>query len=143
LPEVRRMRETALASASRSPVRWRPAAAAAMLAATLGAGVWISRTPADPGPPPVREAAPAAKRYATKVGERLNVRLEDGSIVALNTATVLEVAYSPGRRDVRLVRGQALFEVARNHDRPFIVTAGDRRVTALGTAFDVRVDGGA
>jgi transmembrane sensor len=41
---------------------------------------------------------------------------------------------------IRLVAGQALFRVAKDKTRPFIVTAGDRTVTALGTAFDVRLE---
>jgi len=52
---------------------------------------------------------------------------------------VLEVAFSERRRDVRLVSGQALFKVAKDEGRPFIVSAGDRRITATGTSFDVRV----
>ena len=112
---------------------------AASVAALVLAGVWAVNLP----PAPVSEApvtAVAAQRYVTGVGEQRTVRLADGSIVALNTASVVEVAYRPGRRDIRLLQGQALFEVAHNPQRPFVVTAGDRVVTALGTRFDVRLD---
>lgn len=78
--------------------------------------------------------------YETAIGERSTVRLADGSTVTLNTASRIEIDYSPGTRGVTLARGQALFEVAKDADRPFVVTAGDRTVTALGTAFDVRLD---
>jgi transmembrane sensor len=59
----------------------------------------------------------------------------------LNTGSLVEVAYTAARRDLRLLRGQAIFEVAHNPDRPFVVTAGARRITATGTAFDVRLYG--
>jgi transmembrane sensor len=51
----------------------------------------------------------------------------------------VSVNYGPGRRDIRLYEGQAYFKVAHDASRPFVVTAGDTRVTALGTEFDVRL----
>ena len=152
-PEVRRMRDAALAAplqARRITIFWRTAAAAAIV--LLGVGTWsIAPRPSERTVPAldatIQGAAPAApapsaRRYATAVGERSKYTLEDGSIVSLNTNTVLEVAYSRDERSVRLLQGQALFEVAKNRNRPFVVLAGDRRVTAVGTAFDVRVDDG-
>lgn len=79
--------------------------------------------------------------YETGVGERLVINLKDGSQVTLNTGSLVEVAFSATERDVRLLRGQALFEVAKDHTRPFVVTANNRRLVAVGTAFDVRLDG--
>ena len=55
--------------------------------------------------------------------------------------SVLKVAYSDNERGVRLLRGQALFDVAKNKRVPFQVYAGDRRITAVGTVFDVRLVG--
>ena len=78
--------------------------------------------------------------YETEVGERSTVTLSDGSVVVLNTASRIKIDYSADRRGVTLTAGQALFEVARDPDRPFEVLAGDRRIVALGTAFDVRLD---
>lgn len=78
--------------------------------------------------------------YETAVGERSAVTLRDGSIMVLNTDSRVEVNYTPAARELTLVSGQALFEVSSDPDRPFIVTAGDRRIVAVGTAFDVRVD---
>jgi len=78
--------------------------------------------------------------FQTAVGEQSTVTLSDGSKVTLNTHSRLVVNFTDARREVTLVAGQALFEVARNAARPFVVTAGSRRVTALGTAFDVRLD---
>ncbi len=77
--------------------------------------------------------------YRTAVGERLVVTLDDGSVLTLNTASRALVQYQDGIRGVNLMRGQALFEVAKDPAHPFVVTAGGRKVTALGTAFDVRV----
>jgi len=67
------------------------------------------------------------------------VALEDGSTVQLNASSAIAHDFDAARRTVRLLRGQAFFEVARDPDRPFTVEAGDVRVTALGTAFDVRL----
>lgn len=83
----------------------------------------------------------ADQTYATAVGEKTTVTLPDGSVVTLNTDSVLRTAASRDRRLVYLDRGQAFFRVAKNPDRPFIVSAAGRQVTAIGTAFDVRVDG--
>lgn len=136
--EVRAMREAALAAAPPRRPAWRAwGAMAASVAALMLAGVWAVNLPEAPQSP---VATVATQRYVTGVGEQRTVRLADGSTVALNTASVVEVAYTPGRRDIRLLQGQALFEVAHNAQRPFVVTAGDRVVTALGTRFDVRLD---
>ena len=87
----------------------------------------------------MRAAIKGETIYETAIGERLVATLEDGSKLTLNTASRAVVAFEGAQRKVTLERGQALFEVAKNKARPFIVTAGDRRVTALGTAFDVRL----
>jgi transmembrane sensor len=84
---------------------------------------------------------PSAALYRTAVGERSTVVLPDGSVATLNTDSVLKVAYNGRERGVRLLKGQALFEVAHNKKVPFQVYAGDRRVTAVGTVFDVRLQG--
>jgi transmembrane sensor len=76
----------------------------------------------------------------TGVGEQRTVTLEDGSRVYLNTATHIIVHYDSRSRRVELETGEALFDVAKAFDRPFIVTAGDREVLALGTSFVVRRD---
>ena len=78
--------------------------------------------------------------FSTQIGEQRNITLEDGTRVALNTATRIQVAYGDTVRRVELDRGEALFEVARNPNRPFIVIAGERQVRAIGTAFLVRRD---
>lgn len=79
--------------------------------------------------------------YRTAVGERLAVTLDDSSVLTLNTGSRAVVRYHEGIRGVTLLEGQALFEVAKDPHHPFVVTAGGRKVTALGTAFDVRLSG--
>jgi len=76
--------------------------------------------------------------YVTAIGEQRTVRLDDGSRITLDTASKVEVRLGRERRSVALVEGQVLFDVEGDADRPFVVTAGDTRVTALGTRFDVR-----
>lgn len=90
------------------------------------------------GPHPLADAA-----YRTAVGKQETVRLPDGSEVTLNTDSVLRTRADKDRRLVYLERGQAYFRVAKDRRHPFVVTAAGRTVTALGTAFDVRVDNGA
>ncbi len=89
--------------------------------------------------PTLASQKPDAGIFATVVGERSTVALSDGSSVVLDTQSRIDVAYSPEQRHVRLVSGQAWFQVAHNPARPFVVDAADRRITALGTAFDVRL----
>jgi transmembrane sensor len=78
-----------------------------------------------------------ADRYVTGVGEQRIETLSDGSVITLNTATDIRLHFSPDQRRVELVSGQANFEVAKDAARPFIVTAGNRSVRAVGTQFDV------
>lgn len=79
-----------------------------------------------------------ARRHVTGRGEVRVVPLEDGSVVTLNTDSKVEVAYSDERRNVRLIEGEALFDVAKDPARPFVVAAGDSEVRAVGTSFTVR-----
>jgi transmembrane sensor len=86
---------------------------------------------------------PLADRvYRTAVGERRTVELPDVSVVTLNTDTVLRTQRDGERRLLFLEEGQAFFQVAKDPDRPFVVTAAGRTVTALGTTFDVRIEKG-
>lgn len=76
--------------------------------------------------------------HATGVGGRKRIALADGSFVILNTATAVSVDYSGKERRVVLHDGEALFDVAKDPSRPFIVMTGDMEVRAVGTAFVVR-----
>jgi transmembrane sensor len=77
-------------------------------------------------------------RFTTGKGEMKVVALKDGSVVTLNTASEILVNYSDTMRGVELVQGEALFDVAKNPARPFVVSAGDTRVRVVGTSFTVR-----
>lgn len=101
---------------------------ASLMLAILVAGWWALHQPTG---------------YSTAVGEQKVATLEDGTRIALNTDTQLRVRYEEKRRSIVLDDGEAMFEVARNPARPFVVTAGDKIVTAIGTSFIVRKTGGA
>lgn len=140
LPELRELRENALAARpDRSRPVWRWVAGTAV-AASLAVGIVVANYEVPPGTgAPAAQTANSTERYTTGIGERRTVRLGDGSRVELNTGSIVEVAYSPAERDVRLLAGQALFRVARDPRRPFAVLAADRRIVATGTEFDVRI----
>jgi transmembrane sensor len=78
--------------------------------------------------------------FVTAVGEQRTMVLDDGSRIYLNTNSRVVVHYDKATRRVDLQTGEALFEVAKRPDWPFIVTAGDRQIRALGTEFIVRRD---
>ena len=75
--------------------------------------------------------------YSTGIGEQRTVRLADGSTIELNALSKLHVHLSKDRRDIELTAGQALFHVAKDRSRPFIVRSGVATVRAVGTQFDV------
>jgi transmembrane sensor len=77
------------------------------------------------------------QRFETAIGEQRSVVLGDGSLVTLNTASVVEVRITNERRIVSLLAGEALFQVAQDRTRPFDVTSGDTTVRAVGTQFNV------
>jgi transmembrane sensor len=75
----------------------------------------------------------------TAVGQHRNVVLADGSVVSLNTNTVVETDFGRQVRAIYLRKGEAHFEVAHDRSRPFLVHAGDAVVRAVGTEFEVRL----
>lgn len=92
--------------------------------------------------PPVLDA-PQTQTWTTAIGETKDVTLADGSHLHLNTDTQIAAVLTKGRRDVRLERGEASFDVSHDAARPFIVAVGDLRVQVVGTAFDILRDSGA
>lgn len=82
--------------------------------------------------------ATSTSSYATAHGEQRSVVLADGSRLVLNTDTVLDVDLGRRIRHVRLRRGEAMFEVTHDADRPFVVQAGGNTISDIGTRFDVR-----
>lgn len=75
--------------------------------------------------------------YETAIGEQRSLTLDDGSSVQLNARSKIRVRFSERQRGIELLEGQALFHVAKDRARPFVVDAGDTRVRAVGTQFDV------
>lgn len=86
------------------------------------------------------EQSRQAHIYETGVGEVQNILLEDGSSVILGAQSSIIVRFSSAHRSVRLDRGEAWFKIAHAPSRPFVVTAGPRTITAVGTAFVVERD---
>lgn len=116
LPEARRRRRKAIT---------RRTAGKGMIALLLGGSTWS-----------LYREHPFAD-YRTGVGERLTVKLPDGSTADLATSTTLSVDDRPHVRRIILHYGEAFFDVAPNPARPFVVEAGGGSITALGTAFAV------
>jgi transmembrane sensor len=75
--------------------------------------------------------------YATNKGEIKQIQLQDGSSLLLNADTKIKVQYRRRARDLELLQGGAIFDVARNNKRPFVIRAADSTVTVLGTRFEV------
>ena len=108
--------------------RWRALAAAGVAAACLGlfvvSGDWLTAT--------------LLADHRSAEGELLVIDLPDGSTAHLNTDTALTVTFDDNERRVGLLRGEALFEVSSDPQRPFRVEATDGVAEAVGTAFVVR-----
>jgi transmembrane sensor len=81
---------------------------------------------------------PAIEIHQTGKGERKSVTLADGSHIDLAASSHLSVSLSRGERQISLDEGEAIFDVAPDSNRPFVITAGDRQVRVVGTEFDVR-----
>lgn len=113
------------ATPERRPVVRMWALAASLVVAALGLGAYgsyyLHRYPT----------------YTTEIGENRSITLADGSTVDLNARSRLRIEFSRGQRNVELLEGQALFEVAHDASRPFIVRSGGAVVRAVGTQFDV------
>ncbi|WP_309628296.1 FecR domain-containing protein [Brevundimonas sp.] len=132
-PEIAQALEAAL---GRKPVKgrrdrvtaglWGLAAVGAAAVLAFGGWVWME----------------GRSVYSTAVGEQRLVQLADGSSVRLDTGSRLRVRFDGDRRLIDLEQGQALFTVAHDTSRPFVVVAGEARVTAVGTVFDVRREAG-
>ena len=85
---------------------------------------------------------PRERIFVTPVGGHEIVSFADGSKIELNTDTVLRTRMTTDRRTVWLDKGEAFFQVRHDRNHPFIVMAGDHRITDLGTKFLVRRDPG-
>lgn len=121
---------------SRSGWRWRNAAWLA-LAASLLLAIGLVTIPWSSS----ADSSAQPQRYASRTGERRAIQLADGSRVELNTRTRLRAAVTRAGREIWLDDGEAYFAVAHDADRPFVVHAGPRTITVLGTKFSVRLSG--
>lgn len=143
--ELDALAEISVASAAPSEPasRMRPAMlgglalAAAALVAAVFVGVQLRQSPASEVQ--AAEAASPIALYATDIGAQERIELLDGSLITLNTGSQVEVRYSSAERGIRLLEGEAFFEVAHDPDRPFRVYARDGVAAAVGTAFSVRL----
>jgi transmembrane sensor len=79
----------------------------------------------------------SGNRFTTTVGEQRTVTLADGSVVTLNALSSLKIDFSPTARNVELEDGEAVFKVAQDPARPFVVHTRTADVRALGTQFNV------
>ena len=118
------------------PAWQRRAAAMAGIAVVL-AGLLYAIT----GIPPMLERDDTIQTYQTAVSEHRKVVLVDGSEISIGAKSSLSVNFSSDKRIVVLESGEALFTVAHDAERPFIVMAGASTITAIGTAFNVRREG--
>ncbi|MBW8812476.1 MAG: FecR domain-containing protein [Caulobacterales bacterium] len=127
-PITRLLSERRLAPMRRGVDR-RVVMGAGAMAAAAAAAVVIA--------PELRGPSPG-ELYATAKGVRRRVQLADGSTVDLNAGTRLTVRFDGDARHVSLDGGQAVFDVAHDAARPFLIAAGDRTIRVVGTQFDVR-----
>ena len=148
-PKILAMRERARRSSAKREVLRRHWLFAASMTASVVLGVFVWREVRAPVAPPLPlvESTVASPNVplemirdaSTQIGERSFLVLPDGSKITLNTGSAVHTDFSGHERRVTLVRGEAFFDVAKDRTRPFIVQAGSRRVIAVGTAFDVRL----
>src|SRR5882757_1190801 len=104
------------------------AAAAAALVVGVAVGAWM-------------QMGNELRTLATAVGQQRKVTLADGSVISLNTNTIVETNLRRNVREICLRQGEAHFQVAHDRSRPFLVHAGDAVVQAVGTQFEVRLRG--
>lgn len=77
------------------------------------------------------------QRISTGPGEWDSTLLSDGSVLRIGPNTRLHWSFDEERRVVELKRGEAVFEVAKDPRRPFVVTTSIGDVRAVGTEFGV------
>lgn len=124
-----------------APTRcWLAALAASVVAAASGMlalqqPMRMNRMPSEAV---AGSGTPGSGHHLTRIGEVLRLPLADGSAVTLNSGSEVVVEYRADRRQIQLLRGEALFDVAKDRHRPFVVMAAGSQVRAVGTSFSVR-----
>jgi transmembrane sensor len=121
--------ETSPARSKRRPLV-RYAVAASVLAVALGLGLFSG----------LNHSSTYTAEFSTALGERRHVALPDGSVIDLNSRSRVQVRFEKNRRGIELTEGEAMFSVEHDTSRPFVVEAGNGKVTVTGTRFDVRRD---
>lgn len=128
-PRLKALVETPPTRRERRPML-RYAVAASVLAVALGLGLFSG----------LNHPGGYRAEFATALGERKHVALPDGSVIDLNSRSRLQVRFEQDRRVIELAEGEAMFSVAHDTSRPFVVETGNGKVTVTGTRFDVRRD---
>ncbi|PNG40913.1 peptide ABC transporter substrate-binding protein [Pseudomonas asplenii] len=128
-PRLKALVETPPTRRERRPML-RYAVAASVLAVALGLGLFSG----------LNHPGGYRAEFATALGERKHVALPDGSVIDLNSRSRLQVRFEQDRRLIELAEGEAMFSVAHDTARPFVVETGNGKVTVTGTRFDVRRD---
>ncbi|WP_293745934.1 FecR domain-containing protein [uncultured Paraglaciecola sp.] len=128
------LRDNHLEKTNRLSIRKTMAIAASFI--FISCLVWLS----TPNMSSIGESPLLVLDAETSIGEQRVVSLSDGSVIHLNTDSLISVDFSDTRRDIHLLRGEAHFEVAHDEQRPFIVKAAGNTVTAVGTAFNVQIN---
>ena len=123
--EVTRLNHGAMARQARRTKGWIAslATAAAMVAAVA---YWMLRDP---------EVV-----FETARAEQREISLEDGSRIHLNASSAVVVRYTAAMREVHVTRGEGVFDIDRDENRPFVATAADAKVVVVGTQFRVRLN---
>jgi transmembrane sensor len=138
-PRQETVSRQSLAGLGRSPVRL-PFAWAAAAVLVLSLGVWLADfSPGQPQPAPGVEALADQESFETSVGQRSVVHLADGSVLTLNTNSLVRADFTPGSRLLVLERGEVHVKVAHDSARPFRVLVGNRYVEAVGTEFNLEI----
>ncbi|WNO08674.1 FecR family protein [Teredinibacter sp. KSP-S5-2] len=115
--------------------RWFALAASVLLAVAIPL-VWLQQKPE----PKLVKNDPVIQSYHTQVAEHSRIQLDDGSVVQLGANSVMEVMFSALERHIFLHSGEALFTVAKDPKRPFIVESEQRAVRAIGTIFNINLN---
>lgn len=115
------------------------AAASGVVALLVTAMIWFAGSVPDVTPDEGIALDRYVGHYETGIGEQSTAMLPDGSSVALNTNSAIDVLYSSTERRIVMSRGEALYQVVKDPARPFNVHADGHVVQAVGTAFDVHL----
>jgi transmembrane sensor len=115
---------------------WLKGMAAAILLLAIAIPIYFLNTSENPNL--ISEEIPALLKSQTRPGEKSRIRLSDGTIVWLNSESVLEYPKEfKGSERLVSIAGEGYFEVAHDPEKPFIVASGNTVTTALGTSFNV------